>query len=509
MTIMARVSREYLLQIVSFAVAILDRLLIPAILLRTIGVSGFSGWTVALAMAAFVPVLDFGLVRHFSIRLMSLRAQGREEEALIEFRQGSLLLIGVSGIAAAVFAAWLLIEPPKSGDPTVDALMPNVLLPVLAASILTQVTGLRLALFRAHQQFGRETIILTLGNLLRVGLICGAALAGASLIALGWIWFMAVAIGLILPILIDSRKRFPAFRWQRPNFRSGDIAKAVQSSPGYWLVAISAALFASAPLLALGYSAAGVMAVIQFSLMRTIANLVRQVLQMFANVFGLELGRRYALRDEEGFANTFNEANRFLGTQAAVAVVILAVVGRELFSLWTGQPELFNLTMLALAVLPPIILPGMILSMEALGYAGQQWTLVRIRIIQFVVTVVLAIALPIDDLGLRIMAALAAGELIGLGIPLLWAMRSVDRRLNFRMQLSTTLWVAAAVALSAIILAPVHLIAADQPYSRIAAAAMLGGLAILANTLLFGLSPTRRHAVTTALMGRLRRFLAA
>lgn len=503
MTTMSRIGREYLFQLFAFAVAIFDRLLIPAILLRTLGVSGFSGWTVALAMAAFVPVLDFGLVRHFSIRLLSLRAQGRETEAIEEFRQGSLLLIGASALSTAMLTAWLIIEPPKSGDPAVDALMPQLLLPVLAATLLTQAMGLRVSLFRAHQQFGRETLLVTMGNLLRVGVICTAALGGASLVTLGWLWLAAVVFGTILPSFVDTRMRFPAFHWRWPVFRTGDIGTALRSSPGYWLVAISATAFVSAPLLALGYSAAGAMVIAQFGLMRTIANLVRQILQMFANVFGLELGRRYALRDEEGFAHAFAEANQFLGTQAAVAAVILLVIGQELFALWTGQPELFDHLILALAILPPVVLPGMMLSMEALGYAGRQWSLVRIRLVQGAATLALAVALPIDDIGLRLMAALAAGEIVGLGIPLLWAMRSVDRRLTIRLQLASILRVAAAIALSAAILSPVQWIATDEPYSRIAAGAVLGTLALLSCMVIFGLSRARRDAIWNALMQRL------
>jgi O-antigen/teichoic acid export membrane protein len=505
MTIMARVSREYLLQIVSFAVAILDRLLVPAILLRTIGVSGFSGWTVALAMAAFVPVLDFGLVRHFSIRLLSLRAQGREADAINEYRQGSLLLFCVSVIATAVLIIWLLVEPPRSGDPAVDEIMPNLLMPLIAAMLLNQAVSLRQALFRAHQQFGRETILRSAGDLLRVAVICGAALAGVPLVTLGWLWLASVVAGLVVPSIIDTRRRFPQFSWRWPVFRPGEMGKAVRASPGYWLAAMSTTIFASVPLLALGYWAAGALAVAQFGLMRTIANLVRQVLQIFANVFGLELGRRYALHDEAGFAKVFGEANRFLGTQAAVATVLLLVIGREFFSLWTGRDGLFDPIMLALAIIPPIILPGMILSMEALGYAGRQWAVVRLRLVQAMVTAISILFLPIEDLGLRMMAALALGEIVGLGVPLLWAMRGVNGRLTVMAQLSSAVWVVGALICTALFLWPVEMIPHDQPFSRIAAALVLSAVAFLVVTLLFGLSRDRRSMVLAQVQRRFSR----
>jgi O-antigen/teichoic acid export membrane protein len=218
-------------------------------------------------------------------------------------------------------------------------------------------------------------------------------------------------------------------------------------------------------------------------------------------VFGLELGRRYALRDEEGFSQVFTEANRFLGVQAAVAAVVLLVMGRELFALWTGRDGLFDVAMLALAILPPILLPGMILSMEALGYAERQWTIVRVRLVQAAVTVALFLCLPIAEAGLRMMAALAVGEIAGLGIPLLWAMRSVDRRLSLRQQIAAGGWVVCAAVVTAVLLSPTLLIPQSAPFLRLLAGAGLGGIALLFVLLFFGLSSARRRGII-AMVGR-------
>lgn len=504
MTIFARVGREYLLQVTAFAIAVVDRLLIPAILLRTVGDQGFSAWTVAMSVAAFIPVLDLGITRLFSIRLLALQAQGRRDEAIAAFRRGTILLFSMMLLALIVVAAWIAVEPPRTGDPASDALMPGMLLPVVLAMAVTQLINLRLALYRAHQQFARETVMRSAAEAVRVLGIVAAAILGASLQMLAWLWFGLAVAALVLPFLVDSYRRFPAFRERLWPAGGLSLREVYHEAAGFWLAAMATTAFAAVPILALGYLAGSASVVVQFGLMRTIANLVRQVLQLFANVFGLELGRRLAAGDQHGFAAANDESNRILGVQAAVAAAVLLVIGPELFTVWTGRADLFETAMLALAILPPILLPMMMLGTETMAYAGRQWMLVGLRAGQAVVVVLIFLLLPLDHLGLRLMAALAIAEIVALGLPLLAAIRSIDPLLGYRRQLKACLWTYLAFGLSLLIVAPALLVAAEQPLARIAAAAVLGAVAFGMSTLFLGMSAPRRRRALTAIRAALR-----
>lgn len=499
MTIFARVGREYLLQVLAFALAVVDRLLIPAILLRTVGAEGFSAWTVAMSVAAFIPVLDLGITRLFSIRLLALQSQGRSDDAIAAFRSGTILLFAMLLLALIVVAVWIAVEPPRTGDPESDAMMPGLLLPVVLAMAVTQLINLRMALYRAHQQFARETIMRSVAEAVRVAAIVGAAILGASLQDLAWLWFGLAWVALVLPFLVDSYRRFPAFRERLLPARSLSVREVYHEAAGFWLAAMATTAFASVPILVLGYLAGSAAIVVQFGLMRTIANLVRQVLQLFANVFGLELGRRLAAGDQHGFAAANDESNRLLGVQAAVAAAVLLVIGSELFTVWTGRADLFDTAMLALAILPPILLPVMMLGTETMAYAGRQWLLVGLRAAQAVVVVLIFLILPVEHLGLRLMAALAGAEIVALGLPLLAAIRSIDPLLGFRRQLTACLWTYLAFGISFLIVAPALLITPDHPLARIAAATLLGAMALGISTLFLGMSATRRRRAGTAI----------
>lgn len=505
MSVAARVSREYLLQIGAFAVALLDRLLLPALLLREMGVSAFAGWTVALALAAFMPVLDFGVLRYAGNRLLALRAKGDVAAALLLYRKGSIALAVMVLLAMAALMGWAALVPPKSGDPAIDAILPAVLVPVVLAISANMLIALRQALYRAHQLFARETVMRTASELLRVLGLSAAALAGFDLIALAWLWFGLVLAGTVIPFIIDSRRKFPAFTlgWER--IGKDDVVDAARTAPGYWMHAMGTSLFATLPVLALGGLATSAAIVAQFALMRTIANLVRQVLQLFANVFGLECARRLAMKDGEGFANVFSEANRFLAVQAAVVAVVLLVLGEELFGLWTGEAQLFDPLMLALAILPPILMPTMMLSTEALAYAERPWVVVWCRLAQFVVTVVLFLLLPFDNVGLKMMAALAAAEVFAFGLPLMFAMRGLEPRLGLLRQSGTAVLSLLTLGAAGLIFLPLALVPEDAWAVRLAAGLALGSVAFVILVPLLGFGAERRRTLWGSFRLRLRR----
>lgn len=503
MSVTARVSREYLLQIGAFSVAILDRLLLPALLLREMGVSAFAGWTVALALAAFMPVLDFGILRYVSNRLLTLRARNDIPAALILYRQGTIAVAAMVLLATAGLLGWAVLVPPRSGDPAVDALLPSVLVPVVLAIGANMLIAMRQALYRAHQRFARETVMRTGAELLRVLGLSFAALAGFDLVALGWLWFALVVAGGVLPFIIDSRRKFPDFTFGWERIDPADVCEAARIAPGYWMHSMGTSLFATLPILALGAMATSPALVAQFALMRTIANLVRQVLQLFANVFGLECARRLAVKDGAGFAQVFGEANRFLAVQASVVAVMLLVLGEELFGLWTGEAQLFDPLMLALAILPPILMPAMMLSTEALAYAERPWVVVWCRTAQLAATVALFLLLPIDNAGLKMMAALAIAEVCAFGLPLIFAMRSLEPALGLRRQAATILVSLVALGATAAIFAPLLLVDGDARVARLLVGIALGGMAFAILVPLLGFGRERRRTLWASFRLRL------
>lgn len=505
MPIMARVAREYLLQFLSFAIVMADRILIPGALLRHLGVGGFAGWSVALAWAAFIPALDFGVTRYFTNRLLIARASGNEDEALMVFRQGTMLVALLTIPCTAGFLLFLHLVPPKSGDAIMDADLLKVLLPPIAAMLLQQLLAIRKVLYRAHQQFARETLLIGAFEIIRITVLLAAIFASADLVTLSWVWLIIVFIFQVIPFAYDSRRRFPRFVEGPVSIDAQTRDSLIRVAPGFWLQTMSTTLFASLPIIALGFMATTPLVIAQFGLMRTIANLVRQVLQLFANVFGLELSRRLGAQDHEGLASVFLESNRLLGVQAAIAAGVLIIMGPELVYLWSGNSQVFDVTMLLLAIAAPILLPCAILSVETLTYANRPWVLVGYRLTQLLLSVVAFLLMPIADTGMRMMAALAIGEVVGFCVPILLSIRALETRLALRRQLAISLYSLAALGLTILIMLPVRLWPPATFTLRMLEGGALAGLAALLVLPVLALSGERRMAAWAMVRVRLRR----
>lgn len=489
MSTFERIGREYLAQLAAFVIALAERILVPAIFLRMLGVEEFAAWSIGIAAAAYVSVLEFGTTRYFTNRLIRLCERGESAEAVREFRAGQLV---VSGLAVLATVAILVVFRFSGGDSS-DAMAPlAVAIPLVAASGIMQIVAVRRALYRAHREFARETWLGQLALIARVIAVLLAALAALPLVAVAWAWFAATLLFTLLPFYLDTRRRYPSFTdaptWPDARDRRGMFLAA----PGLWLQMLAMTLIQTGPIIAIGALSAGAFAVAQFVLLRTLANFVRQILQMFANLFSLELARRHAIGDDVGFAKVFMESNRFLAVQTAVASVALLLLAEPLFLLWTDDARMFDLPLLALAIVPPLLLPSTMGAIEAFAYANRPWPTVVARLAQLGVTVLAFLALPGLPLVARTMAALAIGEVLGLGIVLLARLPSLNRWLGPTHLLRLWWPSLMAGAVCAMLVWPTQLLPFDSEWLKLGCGLAAAGLALALTVWFIGFDRGRR-----------------
>lgn len=498
-----RIGGEYVAQIVAFAVAIADRLFIPAILIRYLGVAEFSAWSIAIATGAFVSVLEFGLTRYYMNRLIYLVERGELEEARRLFRVAATYIMVLVGVALVAIAIAYPLIAPGVGDPVLDDILPGVVLPITLAAAALQLLAMRQALYRAHRHFTAETYIRLLGEAARIAVAVGSAWIGASLLAVSWLWLAATLAFVIVPISLHTARRYRGFAEKPIRPPEGELSGAAKVAPGLWLQSMFTTLYASLPVLAISALATGPTMITQFVLMRTIANFVRQVQQMFANLFAIELARRAANGDHAGHAQIFTEANRLLGVQAAVSSATLFVLGEWLFGLWTGRPALFDMWLLVFAVAPPLLVPASTLSMEALAYANRPWPIVKARVAQAVLTAALFFALPFASIELRMMAALAIGEVIGLGLPLVYAITALNPMIAKRTIAGLTVLVVMTALASCAAIYAVRFADWLGPTLRAPLALLFAALITLLTSVYIGLSRVRRQQLWSFVRGLL------
>ena len=175
-----RIAREYLAQIFAFAITMFDRLVLVGVLIRLWGVDIFAAWTVALSVAGMVAIFDFGLNLYFGNRLFFAVEQGEKDRARHILGAGNFALACASLFGAvAVIGLYLLFRNTDEGVNQETTLLWAVII-LAVATAARQAMAAQYAVYRAHQQFFRQTIIFSLGDLLRIATVIAFSIGFAS-----------------------------------------------------------------------------------------------------------------------------------------------------------------------------------------------------------------------------------------------------------------------------------------------------------------------------------------
>lgn len=450
-------------------------------------------------------MFDFGLTLYFGNRLFFAVEQGDHARARHVLAAGNLAMIGASlfGIIA-VTSLYLVFGETVGGIDERSTLLWSMCALAVATG-LRQSIATQFGLYRAHQQFFRQTMMSSSGDLMRVIFVLIAVAFGGGLLVVSVVYLAATLLfSVILPIW-DSVRRFPDFGFNVAVADSAERRTAISTSFQYWVQSIVATLVTFAPLFVLGAMKASAFAIVQFTLMRTIANFVRAILQLFANVFGLEAARRIAINDDQGLTAVYRESSRLLAVQMAGVAGGLAALAQPLFGMWTGNPQLYDVHLFWLAICAPLVLPTLSMALQILVCANMPAPLVQGRIAQMLVTAAIFLALPVDNISVRMMIALAVGEIIGLGVPLTFALIKIVPESGFRLHadLLARSLVVGTLTYGAARLA--QLMAGPGKIENFIAGLIAAGLAFVICTWFAGLNIQRRHAAAALMRSLLSR----
>jgi hypothetical protein len=494
-----RLATEYVAQVFGFAVALADRILLTGLMVRVWGASDFGAWSVAMAGGSLVLLFDFGLGSYFANRLLIAVQRGDKAKARHMLFAGNLLLaLALLAGVVLIILGWQILHRPIGGIDSGTTLL-WIVAAIATATAAKQATLIQVALYRAHEEFARNTFFFGWTDLARISAMFIALMAGAGPLEAAMVYLVAMVVLSVVPSLIDLVLRYPDYPVRIARLAPDEAREAFVTSGQYWVQSGVSTLITYVPTLLLGVSGAAGMAIAQFALMRTLANFSRQVLTLFANVFGLEVSRRLAVGDRDGSAQVYREATLFIAVQTASATGALAALGSGLFLMWTGDAALFDNWLLWLALLPPVLVPSMAMALQVMATANWPKPLVAGRFAQLVLTIGLFWLLPIDSMALRMMAALAIGEVIGLGIIVTVAVARKIEGAGMMLQLDATVRSVLALGLSyGASLAGVRV----GGYSGLALGLVLAAVAMAVSTVVFGVSAARRSQMIDAIRNR-------
>jgi hypothetical protein len=406
-----RLVREQFGQILFTAVGFADRLLLSAILIRIWGTGNFEIWSAALAFAGFGSLFEFGFNLYYNNKITFQKERGLHADAERTLAEANFVIAVCALIGCAIMVGIATSARIVGTTDTHEGMIAAILLSVAATARLL-IVGVS-AQYRANREYSRFANISAVAELLRITGVATAVLAGADIVATA---LVACVIQLLIPVLflfVDTRRRFQPHRIMFRIPRGAGLREALGMSGAYFGQLIPTILWMSVPVLYLQSLPLAAGAVAAFVLIRTLANLSRTPLQSLGVVVGLECGRRIALSDKAGALIALRGAARLFAVLSGLACGIVVGAGGAILFIWVGPSVAFDLNMAVAAMMPMLLGPAVVLAHNVLVASNSPYLAMTARWLQMVLTVIAYFMLPGLDAGLRVMVALAVGEILG------------------------------------------------------------------------------------------------
>jgi O-antigen/teichoic acid export membrane protein len=409
------------LQIVALAISVVDRIVLGALMLRLWGVAVFEDWSILLAAAGLMTLLDFGLHMTFSNAYTSAYQKG--QLALLQ-RYISialficLLIVGAGAvflIAAAVsFSYWTgLLALSRLGG--FDGGL--VFICFGLAALLQTSAAATSTIYRAQGHFSRALVIDICYNSTRLLAIAIAIIAGGEPQLVAGIYLAVAALFTVVIVPLDLQTNLGGFRLIPASPTRAEIRNILTIAPWFYAQQATNVLLVNVPLLVLPHLSPVAGAIALFLLLRTVVNMVRQLSGSVSISVGIELSQMFLSTSDKVLVQQhvlrLTRLNTVSNSACAGALFWLM---EPFVPLWSGGALQLD------PVLAIIFGCGFLLSIpfsivaSFLNYIGDAQIGAISRLVTAVISIGVAIALA-KPLGVHgVAAGLAVGETIGMGM---------------------------------------------------------------------------------------------
>lgn len=363
---LSKIASSAALQSAGLGLLFFDRLILSAILMRIWGVAMFEDWSLLLATAGMLNLLDFGLHQTFSNAYTRHYQSGN----LIGFSRQMAIALALMGIialtGAAGFALWIASglwhdAVAISTAPSAEAAVALLLLGF--AFLVQTATGVTSPIYRGQDRFSRGLALELANGATRLLVMMLVALLGGG--------FIAVAAGYLLATVATSANMVRDQLVQlsgvtlRPRLPSrSELATVARVAPWFYLQHASNVLLLGVPLLVIGQIGAATGSLAAFAVLRTLTNFVRQACQILANSSAVELSRHwFESADMSLTQGRMQRSCQFIAVGAGVQVGSLFPILDQIFMVWSGgrvEPQLDVAAIFCIGV--ALTAPGMLIG---------------------------------------------------------------------------------------------------------------------------------------------------
>lgn len=403
-------------QLAPIIATLVERILLTALVVQRLGVERFEMWSLILAAVTILTLVDLGTRVTFSNRMAVAANRGDVARAILVYRESNTIFLGLGALVfglTLVFAFWTPVQQLLGFDRPLDRSEQAV------AACLGLSVAVRMALanasavYRVNLAFARGTVIVAASELARAMAMVVAVIVWPSLVspAIATAAVSVVAYGILIPI--DLARSYGRYKlaFNRPTTIS--MHRALPESAMFATSYLPNVVLVQIPVMLVGSrSASGVLA--GFVLMRTIANSLRSLTQSFLGVIGMELGRLESQRRMGELRVAYSRLSLLVSISFGAICGFAWSWGDLLVAWWTGRSELFDPTLLAIMLAPLVITPVAQLTIPFLTYAHRPERVAASIVAQVLAVVVLAFAIPVQSIAMRLSLAISGGEILAL-----------------------------------------------------------------------------------------------
>ena len=433
---MRRIVLDMASQVMPLASNLIDRVILTAVMVRIWGVTGFEYWSILMAAVTIFSIIDMGSQISFSNKMAEAAHAGAKDQAARIYAESNMIFLG---LAATVMGLTLLVAllPPVQqlmGLPAPLGTRDQIALLALGFAVAGRMAMSNQAgVYRANSAFARGTTLIAGIDLLRVLLTLGTLAFGFDLMAAALATAASVVIGNMLMMSLDIARRFPLFRYRvarpTPFSTKGQLRLGLLYSVGF----IPSVVMVQLPVLLIGSSASATNGVLaSYVLLRTLSNFLRTSISKFTFVLAMELARLKTQKRDDLFNSTYRLVTRAVACLFGLMAGMLLGFGPDLMQLWVGNAELFDPVILLLMLSPLVVTPTVQIASPYLIFASRPGPVAKAVLLQSAAAALLAVALPIDNIAIRLTVAVYCTELFPLALVIL---RAVHARWSLQ-----TLW---------------------------------------------------------------------
>lgn len=412
---LANTARTFSIQLVSLAITLLDRVVLTGILIRHWGTANFSDWSIVVSAASMIVIFELGFQQFVGNQLLKaqVRSRHRAFNRIVAWSMYTAVLLGLVLSAGAVILP--LIFDITDLLNLSSGVFVEVFIVLSLWNIVRITRGPLLQIYRGKGEYYQYLWADNRATLISIVAAIGAVLLGAQPLVIAIIYLITTIVFSVYWSHRDISRRFREVRIAARRPGKNPAIRAGSSLRWYGIFYTVANLMQNAPVLIIaGLGLSGPLLVI-FVVQRTLVNFVRTVTLNISSAAGAELSSLAHQESKALFLGGLELVARLNVCLIALASSALLLFGTHLVHIWTGDPSLSSLTLLALLLIPAIIGAPAIGLQQTSVLADKVRLQASASLVNLTIGVGGGILLGMEYGMIGVALALALGESIGTG----------------------------------------------------------------------------------------------